>query len=804
MYGGVRVTKQNNIFNLIRNPQATVDDLKKLIELAAEKLNDNEYGKNPLELAIELGKNTMADFLRTKGLKEKNPIVNNIIKNMKENKSVEELRDLIKDENLELLLDDDKRNIINIILKNFDGIYVDQIRLKLNELVKKKFNNILSEDFSASILIKIHDRHLDFFKFFVEKAAKSKILTYKFPLLAFFIKYSSNNVPEKIELLIQNGADINVIFDTDDAKMNLLGFIYMHVNDDILMYKLYKILIEAGLDPDAHTDTLLPILFIAIHKQNKKLFDFFIENGADVNKVVRDNSPLHIACNTYSSRYYISTPKIYYVEKLVEKGADVNKLVYNITPLYLICEHIQNKEYVNIVKYLLENGATKDIHTIKYAEERYASETNNELKELYKEVLKLLGVDVKDKMWKGSTRADIEKYDIFFTEPDEYSCCPICLRFVERREGCMYMTHDCATSPFYYHKKLYDTYVYKKHETAVPQIEWCTICGRPSKLHKHYELSLVNNLSKNFGPISPEIQARLEAGQNIVFFDNANCIGFGGGGLDEKAVRFRRLREYALELEDDVGKKTHNEAMNELIEEVFNAPQIRKNSRSKSMNEKLKKISNNKKWNINTSLFPTNYKLKNNKKEYVEPPFTGTLPTVLNPVENKCIIMTDDDEEEETNPTLQFHHTSTGGISHDGIYICKNGLKVAIEYALNEFGGERFGKCWFNTCLGTLHPEEIKPHVPEALYNRYKELFNKKMANAANAANAQGGSRNKTNTRNTRKTKNTRKTNKTNKTNTRNKTKSLNDDNVLHELDLDTAICLPPNFNRDGSLKKRV
>ena len=168
MYGGVRVTKQNNIFNLIRNPDATVDDLKKLIELAPKKLKDYEDDKNPLELAIELEKNTMADFLRTQGLKRKNPIVHNIIKNMKENKSVEELTDLIKDENLELISDDDKKKIIYIILKIFEGLYVDEFRLKLNELVKKKFNNIFDKDYSASILLDIYDRHLDFFKFFVE------------------------------------------------------------------------------------------------------------------------------------------------------------------------------------------------------------------------------------------------------------------------------------------------------------------------------------------------------------------------------------------------------------------------------------------------------------------------------------------------------------------------------------------------------------------------------------------------------------------------------------------------------------
>jgi hypothetical protein len=792
MYGRVRVTKQNNIFNLIRNPQATVDNLKKLIELAAEKLNDNEDGKNPLELAIELGKNTMADFLRTKGLKEKNPIVDNIIKNMKENKSVEELRDLIKDENLELLSNDDKTKIINIILKNFDGIYVDQIRLKLNELVKKKFNNILSEDYSASILIKIHDRHLDFFKFFVEKAAKSKILTYNFPLLAFFIKYSSNNVPEKIELLIQNGADINVIFDTgvDQTKINLLGFIYAHVNDDILIYKLYKILIEAGLNPDANiVDMQLPILFLAIYRQNKKLFDFFIENGADVNKVVRNvdrvvrnTSPLHIACSTFSGRYYISTPKIYYVEKLVEKGADVNKLVEDTTPLYLICEHIQNKEYVNIVKYLLENGANKDITyknvtLIKYVEERYASETNNEVKELYKEVLKLLGVDTKEKMWKGSTRSDIDKYDIFFEKPYDYSCCPICLEYIERKEGCMYMSHNCAATKHDYHKKLYNIYAYEKYQGTPKQVEWCTVCGRVTKNHKHYILSLATNPSTTLAPLDPEIQAQLDANQNVVFFDNANCLGFGGGGTLEKAARFRRLREYTLELQEDLGKKKHSEVMDELIEEVFNAPLIR--------NRKLTKILEDKKWNINIEKFPENVRNtrnNNGNRNYANIPFEGMLPSVLPSKDHDCIIMGNDDEGKEENPVVHFHHETRGGMNHDGIDICQKDLARAIEVANKEFGDERFGKCWFPQCQAILHPEEIKPHVPEVLYLEYKKKFNKKMAKA-------GGYRY------------TRKTNKTRKYKGGNKNNS-NDESVLHKLDLSDVTCALPNFTKDGKLRK--
>jgi hypothetical protein len=60
MYGGIRVTKQNNIFNLIQNPDATLDDLKELIKIAPDKLNDKKGILNPLDWASYLKKNDMA------------------------------------------------------------------------------------------------------------------------------------------------------------------------------------------------------------------------------------------------------------------------------------------------------------------------------------------------------------------------------------------------------------------------------------------------------------------------------------------------------------------------------------------------------------------------------------------------------------------------------------------------------------------------------------------------------------------------------------------------------------------------
>ena len=59
MYGGVRVTKQNSIFKLIVNRDATLDDLKELLRIAPEKLNNKNKNllrkKKTLILSIGYG-----------------------------------------------------------------------------------------------------------------------------------------------------------------------------------------------------------------------------------------------------------------------------------------------------------------------------------------------------------------------------------------------------------------------------------------------------------------------------------------------------------------------------------------------------------------------------------------------------------------------------------------------------------------------------------------------------------------------------------------------------------------------------
>lgn len=765
MYGGVRVTRQNNIFNLIKNPDATLDDLKKLIDIAPSKLNDKgDDNINPLEWAIKLKRDDMADFLKTKGLKIRDLDKENLYEQLKYNVFWRKpIKELIKDKDISSFTGEQQYQIYKHLYSfgplNAANPYKNET---LNILNERNFFNDISEKHSVEILFDNTNRRIEVFKLGLKNGAASTILKNGITLIGWVIIYCEQpDALERIKLLINAGADV---------KYKVGDYTYLtQLYENRKNLEFYKVFIDAGLDINHKINVTtrngpleLPLIMLAIPRNDRDLFNYLIEKGANVNiRIKYNNTPLMFASASY--------PKIYYVKKLVENGAEVNAVNDKNNTALMMSIGVANKEDdLEIIKYLLDHGADKTIKSstippksaVDVARERYQDN-----RELFKKILILLGEEVKEVLWKGSTRSDIEKYDIFFESPYDFSCCPICLEYTERREGCMYMSHDCSTRKHFYHKELYNKYAYAMFEGTPKKVEWCTVCGRVTKNHKHYKLSAANAPSTTLENLDPEIQARLDANQNIVFFDNANCIGFGGGGTLEKAARFRRLREYSLDLQEDVGKKTYNEAMNELIEEVFNAPLIR--------NRIVKKVLDEKKWNINTNKFPENVRnTRNNNKNYANIPFEGTLPTLLPSKDHDCIIMTDDHEGKEDNPIVHFHHERRGGIDHDGIDICKNDLEEAIKLAVKEFGDERFGKCWFSQCQAILHPEEVKPHISELLYLDYKKKFNKQMAR-------EGGNRN------TRKNKN-----------------SSKNQSVLHKLDLSEVTCALPNFTKDGKLRR--
>jgi hypothetical protein len=304
--------------------------------------------------------------------------------------------------------------------------------------------------------------------------------------------------------------------------------------------------------------------------------------------------------------------------------------------------------------------------------------------------------------WKGFTQSDMLKFDNIFDDAvaANHSLCPICLKYAIREDGCMYMTHDCSKFNSYYNKELYDIY-----KDARGLITWCTICNRIAKStpngvfvsHEHYGLTPHTDLNMDTHPSGNPFEADCSKTN-------------GGGGPDEKILRFRRFREYAAELQREIGEISTEKAMTELCEEMWDAPLVRARA-------KLRNIKEGKKWNVSTNAFPRNssnavapaeVELKELK------PFTGELPTFLENGHNNVYL--------EDGPVYQFHHQSEGQKDHA---MTLDNLRGFIEDANKNFGGENFGYCFmYPACKARLHPEEIRTILPD-LYEEYKEKFSR-------------------------------------------------------------------------------
>jgi hypothetical protein len=246
-------------------------------------------------------------------------------------------------------------------------------------------------------------------------------------------------------------------------------------------------------------------------------------------------------------------------------------------------------------------------------------------------------------------------------------------------------------------------------------VYWCTICGRHCFGHKHYQLSDYRNPVK-------ELMKNKE-GKEISGhpFEKDCSKSNGGGGLSEKAARFRRIREFAMELEDEVGKIDEDEVLKELIEENWNAPLQRK--------PQVKKILEKKEWNIPHSKFKKavveNKKEENNAPNVLRPAANESDPE-LHPLEQ---IGTDTLFGDEDVSVVQFRHREENGKinKHENDRIAIENLKEYIEKSVKEFGDSRFGYCYmYPDCKARLYPSELRGLISKELYEKYKKAFNKK------------------------------------------------------------------------------
>lgn len=469
-----------------------------------------------------------------------------------------------------------------------------------------------------------------------------------------------------------------------------------------------------------------PLMFAVSNRRNNPDFlsALLAAPGIDVNKKVGGETPLYYAVDT-------NLPKIVKL-LLTVPGIEVNNIEGPGKTCLNRAAEIGSKEMVSD---LLLAGASIDLivpvrgKSVKQLaqEEKFSPEIN----ELISPPAPL---PAESETWKGFTKGDIEKlHTIFDTETpsgggkppaEDWSLCPICLSYMGRIDGCKYMKHDCRTNSHWYHKKLY-----RKFKDAHNMISWCTICGRICHGHKHYNLQPFDTVPATLVDIPPVTTT------DVFFTDD--CKGReGGGGLDEKFIRFRRFAEVAKELNEEVGEITMHTALEHLVEQMWNAPL------STIRPKHLAAIRSKK--NFNTApltSFPANSIRKANiekdKDESIDFSFNRTSNAKMFPVgaplnATGTAIATNAIGFADEGNVIYFRHKQLNGTMRDHLSLGEGiGQAALVDYitaSLKTFGTDpNFGKCPFyaSDCNALLFPSEVKEFIPPELYSRYFTAFNR-------------------------------------------------------------------------------
>ena len=344
--------------------------------------------------------------------------------------------------------------------------------------------------------------------------------------------------------------------------------------------------------------------------------------------------------------------------------------------------------------------------------------------QLRPEIVALLIPQNEPEPWKGWSRADVSHFQTVFLDAVDANnnvVCPICLKYVSRTDGCMYMSHNCRTSGGFYHKELY-----KKYKDEQGNVEFCTICGRICHSHKHFDLTSPN------GPKAPLFDGRVP---NRDYFGN-DCQNQGGGGIYEKAARYIAIRNKAAELNQRIGQITKKEALEQIVEAAWSAP-IDPVRMSNAMTQVDAKKFNNIPFphpselepqkNINLSTLPD---IVPRPQDAVQPPLLHTYGTNIISQSRYVGAEEKGDEDniqvnEKNSPQLiQFRHKDEEGKEHPhDVLISRESLVTYIKGSIGSMqaGEPQGGKCF---CTARLYPQEIQGLVPADVYERYRMQFN--------------------------------------------------------------------------------
>ncbi len=361
-----------------------------------------------------------------------------------------------------------------------------------------------------------------------------------------------------------------------------------------------------------------------------------------------------------------------------------------------------------------------------------------------------------------------------------YSMCPVCLKYIEHERGtCMYMHHDCKHSGNYYHKELYNKYKTPSldgygNPTGKYSIYWCTLCGRICGGlggHQHYAKQSFNTANPTLLP--PGVPYEVDCRQTS-----------GGGGLPEKLARYTQLRKTAAELNTQVGQITVEEACNQLVEDMWDAPLVSENQEYTFPNIPTKEGENITEYRVQMTnsefkIKDTTFYIKDNElytnaertqkanaptqlffQKYKQQLEAANINVAYPNAENNELypIVYPDAPAGYVDPfnppgfgdidnIIQFRHRRSDGTinQHTDVtkdMVSKDMLFNKIQSYINDAVLDKIGPCWQEDCTALIYPQELLTVIEKSdysksslskeedmkIYDRYRREFNKKYA----------------------------------------------------------------------------
>jgi ankyrin repeat protein len=550
-----------------------------------------------------------------------------------------------------------------------------------------------------------------------------------------------NEDADLMHLLIAVGADIN------DIDQNGESLIWSVVKKGII--PLVDELLAQGVDINQVNEKRLTLASLAVKTGDHDMLDFLLDRG-----VIIDRGYLMMIATNQRDEFMI--------EHLAERGVDVNAPTEdNETPL----TYALQKGLYDIARVLINVGADVNIADGQYAPIHYAvfSGDSGFVQEMldagaqhdvvsaegetalqiatrlgYHEITLMLQelvapLEAPDQsMWKGFTRGDAEQFDRLFetdapagqrSPAENFSCCPVCMKFVERTTGCMYITHNCSLTGRHH------SALYRKYRGPDGSIEWCTVCGRITNgHHAHYKVGTWDGPKPGLMP-------------NGNPFESDCRISSGGGGISEKFMRARAVREEGLRLNALIGQITNQEAYMRLVQAAWNAPA------TQSANT-IATIMSEKKWNKASANYPAPVANNNGPVPNANDPTSYEVPLVLVPgddgYEGNSVSLNDG------MPVIILKHKDSTGAMRTHSAISAESLLSDMQLS-----GTKGNKCFMPDCGGVLWPREVElafadpklaPTITPAQHTmvaNYRLRFNsaKQAAAAANGPGAVGGAK---------------------------------------------------------------